>query len=299
MTSRDIARVLLWMSGALLSFTAMAISVRELASVLSVFEMLAIRSASGISVLLALALLRPSLRLLMPTRRLPLHGLRNIIHFGAQVGWVQGVVLLPLATVFALEFTTPIWVAVLAALVLGERMTASRIASVVLGFLGVIVILRPGLVTFNGAAFVVLGAALGFAATSIATKSLTATDATYTILFYMNLMQLPMNYALSDPLFMLKLGPAQALPVLGVAVSGLTSHYCLTNAFRSGDAVIVIPLDFLRIPLIAVVGWLFYGEALEGAVFFGAMLIVAGIVWNLRAETHGRKRPPGGKEKAE
>jgi drug/metabolite transporter (DMT)-like permease len=288
-TSTDIGRVLAWMTGALLSFTTMAVSVRELAGALNVFEMLTIRSASGVCVLLALALLRPPLRHLMRTRRFPLHALRNVIHFGAQVGWAQGVVLLPLATVFALEFTTPIWVAILAVIVLGERMTLSRAGTVGLGFLGVLVILRPGAGTFDPAAFLVLAAAVGFAATSVATKKLTATDATYTILFYMNLVQLPLNLLFSDPLFVLKLGPEHVLPALGVATSGLASHYCLTNAFRSGDALIVIPLDFLRIPLIAVVGWLFYSEALEPAVFLGAALIIAGILWNLLAET--RRRP--------
>jgi drug/metabolite transporter (DMT)-like permease len=292
LTSTDIGRVLVWMSGALLSFAAMAVSVRELADALNVFEMLSIRSASGLLVLLGLALARPPLRHLMRTRRFPLHAFRNVIHFGAQVGWAQGIVLLPLATVFALEFTTPIWVALLAVVALGERMTMNRIGTVVLGFLGVLVILRPGMGTFHPAAFLVLVAAVGFATTSVATKRLTATDSTYTILFYMNLVQLPLNLAFSDPLFVLKLAPIHILPALGVALCGLASHYCLTNAFRFGDAVIVVPLDFLRIPLIAVIGWLFYREALDPAVFAGAALIIAGILWNLLAEAR-RARQPG------
>jgi drug/metabolite transporter (DMT)-like permease len=280
----DIGRVLLWMSGALLAFTTMAVSVRQLADTLNVFEMLCIRSASGVFVLACLALLRPPLRRAMATRRLPLHALRNVVHFGAQSAWAQGVVLLPLATVFALEFTTPIWVAILAVFILRERITPSRAGTVVLGFLGVLVIVRPGLETFQPASILVLASAVGFAATSIATKKLITTETTYTILFYMNLMQLPLNYGLSDPVFFLKLGWTHLPAVLGIAISGLASHFCLTNAFRSGDALIVIPLDFLRIPLIAVVGWWFYQESLEAAVFFGAALIVAGIIWNLLAE---------------
>lgn len=272
------------MSGALLCFATMAVSVRELADALNVFEMLSMRSASGILMLLGLALARPELHHLLRTRRLSLHAVRNVFHFGAQVGWAQGIVLLPLATVFALEFTTPIWVAVLAVILLGERMTLSRAGTVALGFLGVLVILRPGAGSFQPAAFLVLAAAVGFAATSVATKRLTASDATFTILFYMNLIQLPLNLAFSDPLFLLKLNPGHILPSLGVALCGLASHYCLTNAFRFGDAVIVVPLDFLRIPLIAVVGWLVYREALDWAVFLGAALIVAGILWNLLAE---------------
>jgi uncharacterized membrane protein len=75
------------------------------------------------------------------------------------------------------------------------------------------------------------------------------------------------------------------LPAIGVGVAGLTSHYCLSNAFRAGDATLVVPLDFMRIPLIAVVGWAFYGERLDIFVLLGALIIVAGVIWNLRAES--------------
>ena len=72
------------------------------------------------------------------------------------------------------------------------------------------------------------------------------------------------------------------MPALGVGIAGLTSHYCLSNAFRAGDATLVVPLDFMRIPLIAVVGWAFYGERLDIFVLLGALIIVAGVLWNLR-----------------
>jgi drug/metabolite transporter (DMT)-like permease len=100
----------------------------------------------------------------------------------------------------------------------------------------------------------------------------------------MNAMQLPMNLVGSSPAVVAKVGVAQALPMLGVAIAGLSSHFCLTNAFRHGDATIVVPLDFLRIPLIALIGWWLYGERLDGFVFAGAAIIIAGIFWNLRAE---------------
>lgn len=285
MTTSNVGRVVLWMSGALLSFSMMAVSIRELGGVLNVFEILAIRSGSGVAFLLLLALLRPELRPLLFTRRIGLHGLRNVVNFSAQVAWAKGVILLPFATVFALEFTTPLWVAVLAVIILGERLTPSRTASVVLGFLGVVVIVRPGMETFQPAALLVLGAAVGFAITSIVTKKLISTESTFTILFLMNLIQLPLNLAGSDLGFLARLEAGHLLPVLGIMISGLSSHYCLTNAFRSGDAIVVIPLDFLRIPLIALVGWVFYGEVLDVAVLFGAGLIIAGIVWNLVVES--------------
>jgi drug/metabolite transporter (DMT)-like permease len=284
----NIGRVLFWMCGALLSFSTMAVSIRGLAPTLNVFEILSIRSGSGVLILVGLVLVRPELRHFISLRHIRLHALRNSVHFAAQVAWTKSVTLLPLATVFAIEFTTPAFVALLAVFFLGERLTASRIATVVLGLAGVIVIVRPGLATFQPTTLLVVGAALGFAVTMAATKRLTGAETTFAILFWMNLMQLPMNLAGSDLLFPTRLAAPHLLPLAGVAISGLTSHYCLTNAFRAGDALIVVPLDFLRVPLIAAVGWLLYGEALDPLVLVGAGLIIAGIVWNLRAEARER-----------
>ena len=153
-----------------------------------------------------------------------------------------------------------------------------------LGFLGVLVIVRPGLASFQPMALLVLFAALMYGISLTVTKQLTNRVSTFAIIFWMNLMQLPMNFAGSHPLFFLKLDASMMLPVLGVAVAGLAIHYCLTNAFRYGDAMIVIPMDFLRVQLVAVVGWMFYGERLDIFVFAGAALIVTGVLWNVRGE---------------
>jgi drug/metabolite transporter (DMT)-like permease len=276
------------MAGALLSFSATGVAVRALSGTLSVFEILSLRSAAGITFLVILGVARPSLRASVTTRRLGLHAIRNVIHYLGQYGWAYGITLLPLATVFVLEFTMPIWVALLAVLFLGERLTASRVTSIALGFLGVLVILRPGVDTINPATLVVLGAAFAFAISIIATKKLTATDSTFAILFWMNLIQLPLNLLGSSWGFWNRLDASHILPVLGICVSGLSSHYFLTNAYRHGDATVVVPLDFLRIPLIAVVGWQLYGERLDPIVFAGAGLIIAGILWNLRAEARAK-----------
>jgi drug/metabolite transporter (DMT)-like permease len=291
-TRRSILLVVMWMSGALVSFSATAVAVRALARTFSVFEMLALRNAAGVLILLGFALANPALRATLRPRRMGLHGVRNVVHFGGTYAWTLGVTLLPLATVFALEFTTPVWVAGLAVLLLGERLTASRLVAIVLGFAGVIVILRPGLESLRPASLVVLGAALGFALTAIATKTLTRTVPTFAILFWMNVMQLPLNLAGSDPAFWSRIGSAQALPIATISICGLFSHFCLTNAYRHGDATMVVPLDFLRIPLIALVGWQLYGESLDPFVFLGSVLIIAGILWNLRSEARGPVAQP-------
>jgi drug/metabolite transporter (DMT)-like permease len=272
------------MSGALFAFSATAVAVRALAPDFSVFEMLAIRNAAGVAILLALAGFKPELRTGLKPRRFGLHLTRNILHFAGTDGWAFSLTLLPLATVFALEFTTPAWVALLAIPMLQERMTWGRFVAVALGFAGVLIILRPGLETLQPASLLVLGVAFSFALVAIMTKRLTRTESTFSILFFMNLLQLPMNLAGVGRAFWLAIQPAHILPLVGICAGGLLSHYCLTNAYRRGDATMVVPLDFMRIPLIAFVGWQLYGEPLDPYVFLGSGCIVVGLLYSLNRE---------------
>jgi drug/metabolite transporter (DMT)-like permease len=283
--THKLARVVLWMLGALLSFSIMAVSIRELSrSGLSIFEILAIRSGVALLVMLSLLAVRRDLRLHVVPRRMALHLFRNTVHYASQFSWALSLTMLPLATVFALEFTMPAWTAVLAVWFLQERMTASRLGVVVLGLIGVLVILRPGIAGFNPAAVLVLLAAFGYAITMITTKTLTMTETTFAIIFWMAVIQFPLSLIGSIPAAFLSLDVHHLLPAIGVGAAGLTSHYCLSNAFRSGDATLVVPLDFMRIPLIAVVGWACYGERLDVFVLVGALIIVSGVLWNLRSE---------------
>lgn len=285
MTDNKIARIVLWMVGALLSFSVMAVSIRELSrGGLSIFEILAIRSGVALFVLLTLLAVRKDLRVHALPRRMGLNLFRNTVHYVSQYSWALSLTMLPLATVFALEFTMPAWTAILAIWFLHERMTPSRLGVVILGLIGVLVILRPGIAGFNPAAILVLLAAFGYAITMITTKQLTKTETTFGIVFWMAVIQLPLSLIGSDPTVFLRFEPRHILPAIGVGVAGLTSHYCLSNAFRSGDATLVVPLDFMRIPLIAVVGWALYGERLDVFVLLGAMIIVSGVLWNLRSE---------------
>ncbi|MGB6349661.1 MAG: DMT family transporter [Pseudolabrys sp.] len=285
MATSKLARVVLWMVGALLSFSVMAVSIRELSRAgLSIFEILAIRSGVALVVLLVLLAARPNLREYARPRRMGLNLFRNTVHYASQFSWALSLTMLPLATVFALEFTMPAWTALLAVWFLHERMTPSRLGVVVLGLIGVLVILRPGIAGFNPAAILVLLAAFGYAITMITTKQLTMTETTFGIVFWMAVIQFPLSLIGSDIGVFVHFETRHILPALGVGTAGLTSHYCLSNAFRSGDATLVVPLDFMRIPLIAVVGWAFYGERLDIFVLLGALIIVSGVLWNLRSE---------------
>ncbi len=277
--SHSIPRAAAWTAGTLVSFLLMALSGRELSAELSLFQMVLLRNAICLAIV-AVLLTRLGwglARTVHPAR----HVARNTVHFAAQYGWLLGIASIPIAEVFAIEFTTPIWTALMASVFLGERLTPVRIVAVALGFAGVLVILRPGLQIIHPAAFAVLGAALGYACTYTITKSMVGHDAPITILFWMNLVQLPLGLV---PSLWLWVTPSPALyPWIAlIGVTGLTSHYCLSRALAHADATTVVPLDFLRLPLAAVVAWMLYDEALDPFVFAGAALIIAGSWLNLR-----------------
>ena len=271
----------LWMVGALSSFSLMAIAVRELSQSMGSFQILFLRSVVSLALIAAvlpyygLAPLR--------TRRFGLHVVRNFLHFGGQYAWVYAIALLPLATVFAIEFTMPVWTALLAMLILGERLNRGRIVMMVMGIAGILIILRPGSAPVSHAALVMLTGAFAYGATMVATKRLAASESALAILFYMSLVQLPIGLI---PALSGWAAPAwRDAPWIGATgICGLTAHYCMTRAFRLADATLVVPIDFLRLPLIAIVGALVYGEPVEVTTFIGAAVIFIGTYYSLRRE---------------
>jgi drug/metabolite transporter (DMT)-like permease len=282
LNAHPVLRAVLWMMGTLLSFSAMAVAGRELSQELDTFEILVYRSAVGL-VIISL-LLQQSGWGQVRTHRHGLHLVRNSAHFIGQFGWFYGIALIPLAEVVAIEFTAPIWAMFLAVIILGERLTGARIAAVVLGFVGMLLILRPGLRVVDPGALAVLVGAFGYGITYVLTKKLTRSDSPLCILFYMTVIQLPM--ALLPVMGSLTLPTLKMLPwVLVVGSTALAAHYCLTRAFALADATVVVPLDFLRLPLVALVGYLFYYEAIDPFVFIGAFLMLLGNYVSVRAAT--------------
>jgi len=278
------------MGGALLSFSAMAISVRELLASMGNFEILFLRGL--VSLLILLAILPRFGLATLRTRRFGLHVLRNLLHLGGQYAWVLAISMLPLATVFAIEFTMPVWTALLAIPLLGERLNRGRIVMLVLGLAGILVILRPGVGVLQPAALVMLAGSFAYALTMICTKRLTREDSTIAVVFFMAVIQLPVTLV---PALSSWTAPTLAdLPwILIVGTGSLTAHLCLTRAVRVADAALVVPIDFLRLPLIAVVGAIFYGEPIEFTIMVGAAIIFAGTWYSIRRESMGRLPKPG------
>jgi drug/metabolite transporter (DMT)-like permease len=274
-------RGVLWMGGAVLSFSTMAVAARELLAHMGPFQIVFVRSL--VMMAIVLVIVAQATNAVTATRRLPLHVFRNVIHFGGQYCWVFAIGALPLATVFAIEFTMPVWTAILAALILKERLTRNRIVMLVLGLAGVLIILRPGFGLFHPAALVALAASLFYAGNMIATKRLSSTESPLAVLFWMSVVQTPLSLLAALPGWVSP--PISQLPwMILIGVGSYTAHYCLTRAFKLADAMVAVPIDFVRLPLIAVVGALFYNEAFDPLIIAGAAVIFAGTYYSLSRE---------------
>ena len=272
----------LWMGGAVLSFCAMAIAARELLRHMGAFEVLLMRSLAMF--LIVLGMVARASAGTLHTRRLGLHVGRNLFHFGGQYAWVYALGALPLATVFAIEFTMPVWTAVLAALILGERLNRGRLVMLALGVAGVALILRPGFAFIHPAALVMMAGAVAYSATMIATKRLSATDAPLAVLFWMSVVQTPLALATALPQWVTPT-TADAPWILAICAGSFSAHYCMTRALKIADATAVIPIDFLRLPLIVVVGAVFYAEPFDPFILIGAAVIFAGTYHSLSRES--------------
>jgi drug/metabolite transporter (DMT)-like permease len=218
---------------------------------------------------------------MMRTSHFGAHFTRNTVHYGAQFLWFAAIMMIPIAEVVAIEFTGPVWVALLAVAVLGERMTAARIAAVVLGIVGVLIIVRPGLDRVEWGQVVALLAAIGFAGSIILVKSLTRTENVVSIIFWMLIIQSAIGAIPAAIVW--KTPPMEAWPWLAViAACGTYSHFCMAHALRHADATTVVPLDFLRVPLTAIAAWLVFSERFDVFTVVGAAVILGGNLLNLR-----------------
>ena len=273
-----------WMIGAMVSFSLMAISGRELAPELNTFEIMFFRSLIGLVLVVTIGTLSRTLHQIK-TDRLGLHMLRNTAHFTGQNLWFLAVAFIPFSQVFALEFSTPLWVALLAPVFLGEALTRRRLLSVGIGFSGVLIVARPDFSQLNPAILAAMACAICFACSLMTTKKLTIDQSTTCILFWLTLMQLGMGVV--AVVLTGSLSAPQGIDYIWVtivSICGLTAHFCIARALALAPAIVVIPLDFLRLPLISLIGFLAYNEAFEWAVVFGAMLIFTAVLINLQAE---------------
>lgn len=285
-----VLKAAVWMSGAVVSFTAMAIAGRAVSQTLDTFELMLYRSLVGIAIVVVVGLAADTLHQ-VNFRRVHLHLFRNIAHFCGQNLWFFAIPLIPLAQVFALEFTTPLWVMILAPFFLGERLTRMRAFAACVGFFGILLVARPDI---GGISIGVMSAALaavGFAATAILTKRLTRTESITCILFFLTTMQACFGLLCAGADGDISLPTAQTYPwLIVIGCAGLLAHFCITSALNIAPAVVVMPFDFVRLPVIAVIGMIFYEEPLNLVAILGAIIIFGASYLNIFAETRNRAR---------
>jgi drug/metabolite transporter (DMT)-like permease len=280
-------RACLWMIGAIGSFTAMAIAGRQVSLALDTFEIMTYRSLLGIVIVCVVAGMTGTWRQIN-RQQLGLHAVRNFAHFTGQNLWFYALTVIPLAQVFALEFTTPIWVLLLSPLLLNERMTRIGIIAALVGFVGVLIVTRPGSAPVSPGLIAAALCAIGFAFSAILTRRLTRTQSITCILFYLTVMQAVFGLICAGYDGDIALPNAATLPwLILIGCAGLFAHFCLTTALSLAPASIVMPIDFARLPAIAIVGALVYAEPLDPYIFLGAALIFGGNYLNI---TKGQTR---------
>lgn len=272
-----------WMTIALFAFTLIGIAGREAGRGLPVLDTMFYRGWLGIAILAIVHYAGGNRVIDLRTTQLPLIGLRSAVHFVAQYAWLAAVTLIPLAELFAIEFTAPLWTALLAPLLLRERLTGTRLLAAALGFAGILVVVSPGSLSVSAGTIYAFVAAVGFAFHYVMTKRLTRRDGAFLLLFYTHAIQAGIATLLALPT--LKVPDATTgLWVLALTVLGLFAHYALAQAFSLADAIVVAPMDFLRLPLAAAIGVLLYAEPLALSLVLGAAIIVAANFVNIWGE---------------
>jgi drug/metabolite transporter (DMT)-like permease len=275
-------RAALWMSGWLVSLLTITIAGREGLRELNVFQVTELRSVLAFCLLLPIVHFNGGFAA-MKTKRLRAHITRNLVHYGAQLGWFFALTLIPIGQVVAIEFTMPIWTAILAVTLLGERMTIWKITAILLGLIGVLVIVRPATGAVEPGQLIALAAAVGFGISVALVKSLTRTESALVIIFWMQVIQSAAGFV--PTLLVWTWPPAHTWGwILAIAFSGTFSHFCMARAMLYADATIVVPMDFLRVPLTATLGWLLYSERLDLFTILGAATILLGNLLNLKPE---------------
>ena len=264
----------------------MAVAGRAIQVELTTFEMMFWRSLIGFGLIAGFLALRARgawwdrVRPTSPR----LHLTRGVVHFTGQNLWFYALMLIPLAQLVALEFTMPVWVALLAPLLLGEAFTRRKALVAGLGLTGVLIIAQPGAQALGIGHLAAIGAALFFALNLIATRAIMRVDGVICVLFWMTGLQTLMSLPLALIWGGLGWPPAALWPWIGlVAVTGLSAHFALTSALGLAPATSIAPMEFLRVPLMALVGMWLYAEPLEPLVLAGGAVILVANWINLRA----------------
>ncbi|MFY2764549.1 DMT family transporter [Arenimonas sp. MALMAid1274] len=278
----NVTRAVLLMAASTVFFGCMAVCIRLASKQLHAFEIAFFRNVFGFVFVLPLLLRHgPSI---LRTRKLPFYVVRCLIGIVSMLAGFWAIVHLPLAQAIALSYSTPLFVTIGAVLVLGEIVRARRWSAVLVGFLGVMVIVRPGSDAFTAASLVALLAAVASASVAISIKFLSRTEHPDAIVIYTTLLWIPMSLV---PALMVWEMP-QGITWLWLVLAGFlgsTAHLFWTRALKLGDASMLTPISFLQILVVSVFGYLLFDESLDRWTVLGAAIIFGSNVYIARRES--------------
>ena len=280
-----------WMALATIAWTVMIALVRMLAGEIPTFETMFFRNVVAV-IGLAPVLLRGGARQWRSAQP-GLHCVRAVMSFTGMVGFFYAIGHLALGDLVALSFTQPLFVVVLAALVLGERVGLARWRATAIGFAGVLVIVRPGFQEIGIATIAVIASALLYAGSNICIKVLMRTDTPAQAAISVNLLMLPLSLVTALPGWITP-NLAQTALLVGVGVSGTLGIYLISRAYHAADASAVVPYDFLRLPLTAAAAFVLFGETTNVWTWIGALVIFASSYLLARTEAQGGKKTTTG-----
>ncbi len=260
-----------WMIAAAGALTAMAICIRYLPTY-SVLLMIFLRNVINL-VLMTPSMVRQG-KAIFRTERLGTHAIRNAFLYSGNVAWFFGVTKISLADVAALQFTSPLFTAIIAAALLGERIGGHRMVAILVGFAGALIIIRPGIIPLNIGTLSILLAAFLYSCAHVVTKLLSNTESGSTVVFYMSVTIL--IYSAIPAAFVWQTPAWADMPaMIGLGITGYATHYCITRSLAVGDASFVIVFDFMRLPFSVALGWILFTEVLDAWTAAGALIIFA------------------------
>ncbi|MEO5830000.1 MAG: DMT family transporter [Rhodanobacter sp.] len=284
-------RAVLLMLGSACLFALMVVSIRFASAQLHPFQITFFRSAFG--AVFALPLLYGHGWTLLRTPRLGFYIVRCVLGMGGMLAGFWAIVNLPLAEAVALSYSSPLFVTIGAVLFLGEVVRLRRWSAVVAGFIGVLVIVRPGSDAFTAGSLVALMAAALTGAVTISIKSLTGSEPADRIVLLTTLLWIPLS--LPAALAVWQWPQAHIWPWLILSGAlGTGGHYCWTRALRLADASLLAPFSYLQLLLVAVLAWWIFGEAVDRYTAAGAAIIVAAslyIAWREYSLARQQRRP--------
>ncbi|MDG2032488.1 MAG: DMT family transporter [Rhodospirillales bacterium] len=275
-------RSAIWACLAALSFATMAVSVRYLDGKFDAFEVVFVRALIGLIIIIPLVSRKGFQKL--KTTRMPMHFTRALFGTTAMAALYYALAAASVADVIALTFLIPIFTTIGAGLILHETIGRHRGAATLIGFLGTLVIIRPGFTEMSWPILLVILSSALYAAAWLCVKALTRTDEASVTVFWLNALMLPITII---PVIFLWVTPdwGDIIPLGIMALSGWSAHYCQARSFKNADASAIMPFDFLRLPIAAALGFILFAETLDAWSWIGAVIIFAAGYYITQRET--------------